>query len=622
MTLKLGTQSLSLNNVSATMIGDNHMTSAILVGAAPMLNFGLNNGMGIGAAVVASSGFGFIVGDTLTLTGLGGTCTIPPVITVTSVGSSGEILTHSISTAGNCPTPPSNPLDYTSSGGGYGAQYNGTWTAGALTNAIQIAGTGTGCVNGEILTGTGGSTPGGTPRQFQLQVTNAIGGVIQAGGVVITDTGSYGTPPPNPVPVTGSAACVGAQFNISKFSNSGGSLTFQRLHFIADAPGAWLVNAQFNVVAHSTTLEDLTVDTVQGSPNYWAGGFHLKGASLAAFNRIDVRNNLTYLNSNPAEAFFVLTSQNNMLGAYDYNWDKVSVAYMMGGGVQFIANPGDNGYQGINFHHFVCGLGAHCLRFTNNSSHAFGKVVIDDLYSGQTTQSIEMKLGQNVSIAHSGFTEGVTRVTSPPAQADLVVLDGVSQWMIHDNTCGAALTVTPSITCFHLKNGSIFGDAHDNIFANTARVPTFNGYVFDSTANGNLEHDDLFVGASSGLMTPVVDVGTGNTTVLTPPTGAPCASATALGLASGQPNITIPDNYGCLFMDNTVAVTTAAITMPAHPTANFEVKFTAFSTSTTTITLLANPTTGLQVMGVGMPTSISAATPFGVKNVSNRWQRI
>lgn len=613
-TLKLGTQSLSFNNASAAIVGEDQMTSAILVGAYPMLNFGLNNGMGIGAAVIASSGAGFIVGDILTVSGLGGNCIVRPVITVTSVGPSGEILGHTITTPGNCPATPSNPLDYSTSGNGYGAQYNGVWTSGALTNAIQISGTGTGCINGEILTGTGGSTPGGTPRQFQLVVTNAVGGIIQAGGVGIIDTGRYGTPPANPVPVTGSLACVGAQFNVSKFSNSGGALVLSKLHLTADAPGASIVNAQFNLVAHTNSFEDLTIDTVQGSPNYWNGQFTLKSSSVGSFRRIDVRNNLSQFNSHPSDPAFIMTAQNNLLGAYDYNFDQVSIAYQMGGAIQFLIGPGDPGFQALGFHHVECGVSAHCIQLTNTGSHAYGKVVIDDLYAGQSVQAAEITLAQNVIITNSGFQAGVTRVASPPAQADFVSLNNVNQWTFRGNVCATAVALTPSVTCVHLKGTTAFGIASNNIMSNSAKLPTMNGYVFDSGTSSNLQINDSFIGAPSG-MTAVVDNGTGNTTLNTPPPQIPCLS---VGLAVGQ-TFTIPDYTQCVNLTNSL-IANATLVLPLNYATNQVINFTAFS-GITSLTLQVQAGSG-QVLGGGMPSTITNALPFSLKNITFRWQRV
>jgi hypothetical protein len=317
--------------------------------------------------------------------------------------------------------------------------------------------------------------------------------------------------------VTGSGGCTGAAFNVSRFANSGGALTLQKLQFIADAPGVSIVKAQFNLIAHTTLFEDLIITAVNSGTGYFNGGFDLLSASVASFNRIDARNNLTYLNSNPSNALFIMRSQNNLLGHYDYNFDKVSAAYYMGGGFQFIMNAADTvAFQGIQFHHVVCGLGAHCIRLDNTSPRGYGKIVVDDLYSGQTTQQIEITKGINVIIVNSGFNEGVTRVTTPPAQVDFVTLDSVNQWEIRGNICGTALTVTPSVTCFHIKGTSSFGIASGNIFANTAKVPTFIGYVFDAgTPNGasfNLQSGDNFIGIPQGLVIPVQDHGTGNVT--------------------------------------------------------------------------------------------------------------
>jgi hypothetical protein len=511
-TLKLGTTPLTANNIGLAIVGEDQWSSAILIGATPMLNFGLSNGMGIGVANVGSTGAAFVPGELLTLTGAGGTCSDLPQITVLTTGTAGDIQTSQVSHGGNCSVTPSTPLQYTTSGIGYGATFNGGFSAGALFTTGLLTTTGTGCVNGEVLTGTGGSTPGGTPTQFQLTVTNAVAGVIQAGGFTISNPGSYGTPPPNPVNTTGSGSCTGAAFNVSRFTNSGGALTLQKLQLIADAPGASIVKAQFNLIAHTTLFEDLIITAVNSGTGYFNGGFDLSSASVASFSRIDARNNLTYLNSNPSNALFIMRSQNNLLGHYDYNFDKVSVAYYMGGGFQFTMNAADTvGFQSIQFHHVICGLGAHCIRLDNTSPRGYGKIEIDDLYAGQTIQQIEIKSGINVTIVNSSFNSGVTRVTSPPAQADFVTLDSVNQWLIRGNICGTSTIVTPSVTCFHIKGTSSFGIASNNIISNAAKAPTIIGYVFDSGTTKNLQTTDNFVAPAAGL-TPVQDAGTGNIT--------------------------------------------------------------------------------------------------------------
>jgi hypothetical protein len=184
----------------------------------------------------------------------------------------------------------------------------------------------------------------------------------------------------------------------------------------------------------------------------------------------------------------------------------------MGGGFQFTMNAADTvGFQSIQFHHVICGLGAHCIRLDNTSPRGYGKIEIDDLYAGQTIQQIEIKSGINVTIVNSSFNSGVTRVTSPPAQADFVTLDSVNQWLIRGNICGTSTIVTPSVTCFHIKGTSSFGIASNNIISNAAKAPTIIGYVFDSGTTKNLQTTDNFVAPAAGL-TPVQDAGTGNIT--------------------------------------------------------------------------------------------------------------
>ena len=512
VTLKLGATSIVANRMSLSILGEDQWTSTLLVGANPMLEFGLSNGMGIGSAVVSSTGVGFVVGDQLILTGLGGTCEDAPIINVTSVGSSGDILGQTVSHGGSCSVPPTNPLDYTTTGVGYGAAYNGTFTGGALASAVLIAGTGSGCVNGEVLTGVGGTTPApGTTTPFQLTVTNAVAGAVQKGGISITNPGSYGKPPPNPVATTASAACTGATFNVGALTNSGGSLTLERLQMVADAPGVSAVTAQFNMSNRSTLFRDLLLRA--SGANYFSGGFDLTSLSNAVFQRIDSFNNSAFLNSNPSNAMFVVRQQNNLLGHFEHYYDHINAYGFTGGGVDYIATAQDTvPFQGQKFHRLGCSLGLHCLRMENASTKGYGNVYIDDLYATQTTQQIEIKTGLGVVITNSAFGEGQTRLTTPPAQADMVVLDSVNQWQMRGNYCSSALTVTPSVTCFHLKGTSSSGIAVGNIITNAAKVPTFNGFVFDAGTTLNQEAGDYF-GAN---VTPITDNGNSNTTINNP----------------------------------------------------------------------------------------------------------
>jgi len=605
VTLKLGTTSLVANRMSLTIKGEDQWGSVLLAGANPMLAFGLSNGMGIGNATVSSTGTNFVPGEVLSVSG--GTCSVAPQITVNTVGASGEILTQAITNGGNCSVIPSNPLAYSTSGIGYGAQFNGTFTGSAMTGAVVIAGTGTGCVNGEILTGTGGSTPNGTPTQFQLTVTNAVGGVVQKGGVSITNPGSYGTPPLNPVPVTGSAACVGAQFNIGALTNNGGSLTMEMLQLIADAPGASVVTAQFNLPNRSTILRDLQL--YASGTNYFSGGFDLMSMSNSVISRIDSHNNVTYLNSNPSNALFIVRQQNTLLGHFEHYWDHINAYAFMGGAIDYLSTAQDTvPFQGQKFERVGCSLGLHCLRLENTGTKGYGNVLINDLYGTQNTQQIEIKTGLGIVITNSNFGPGQTRITSPPSQADMVVLDSVNQWIIRSSYCSSALVVTPSITCFHIKGTSAFGIASGNIITNPAKVPTFNGYVFDAGATLNQQSGDYF-GAN---VTSVTDSGSNNTTILTPPVSPACVLKT---LAAAE-SYTIPDGTSCVFFNNTL-VASATVIMPANPATNQTVGMTWFG-GVTTLTVQAN--TG-QTLG-GAPTTSTQSTPFTWKYISGRWQRV
>ena len=311
-----------------------------------------------------------------------------------TVGTAGDILTQSVNHAGSCSVKPTGNLGYSTSGTGQGASFTGTWSGSgpfALTAATLVQTTGTGCADGEVLTGVGGSTPGGSPTQFQLTIHTGgtIGGVIQRNGVSITAAGSYGTPPPNPVSVTGSGSCTGAEFNIGALTNSGGSLTMGDLQLIADGSGVTVATAQFNMASRSTILHDLVLSAT-GTNNYWGGGFDLTSVTNGVFSHIDTTNNVTYLNSNPANALFIIRQQNNLLGHFEHYWDHVNAFAFMGGGVDYKATALDSvPFQGLKFHRLSCALGAHCLQLENLSTKGYGNILIDDFYSAQTTQQIE-----------------------------------------------------------------------------------------------------------------------------------------------------------------------------------------------------------------------------------------
>ena len=79
----------------------------------------------------------YAVNDTITFTG--GTCSTKPVLTVTGVGTAlGNITGTTITTPGTCSVVPTNPMSTSTSGSGYGALFNGTFSGGALTSVTQV----------------------------------------------------------------------------------------------------------------------------------------------------------------------------------------------------------------------------------------------------------------------------------------------------------------------------------------------------------------------------------------------------------------------------------------------------------------------------------------------------
>lgn len=89
------------------------------------------------AAAINAAGTGYGIGDTVTLAG--GTSTTKAIIIVDTIGGSGEILTFTITTAGNYTVETSAFTQFSTSGSGTGATFNGG-LFGVRTVTIGTAG--------------------------------------------------------------------------------------------------------------------------------------------------------------------------------------------------------------------------------------------------------------------------------------------------------------------------------------------------------------------------------------------------------------------------------------------------------------------------------------------------
>ena len=608
-----GSTPLTSNNASLTLRGSDVEASNIIVGADPWLAFGLNNKMGVSFVRIASSGQGYIPGELLTLTG--GTQTNPAdpsqaaQIQVLTVGPNGEILTDSVLHGGSYTVLPTNPLAYISNGNGTDAVVNGSFSATALT-AVTFQGFGTGCVNGETLTLVGGTTPGGTPTPATFTITNAVGGIIQSGGLTVATTGAYGTPPPNPAPTTGSLACVGAQVNISGFTNSGYTLNMEHLRFSANAPGVSVVKAQLNTQARSALIRDIKMDVLGN--NYYRVGFDMTSLTNSVFRDIEAINNSGQLVTNPGESAIVIREQNNLLGHYGYEFTNLS-AYAWDGGMVDMKGTSFGIYQGIYVAGGSCALGNHCLRFENTTTHGYGFVRINNFYSTQTVRGIEMQNGVDVNISNSAFGFVTTREVGFPSTLDILYFNNVNRLTMYGNICSIGSPANnvgiSQINCVHLAGTSGNGTFRDNAFVSGTTTPV-TGWLFDSTTANNIEYTSRYLNAS---INPVTDNGTNNTTYLSPPTYSACPPVT---LTNGG-SLTVSNGASCVYLSNGT-IASGTLILPASPAPNQEIRFTSFATVTA---LTVQPNTG-QVLGAGMPTTITPGAPFTVKNLANRWQRI
>ena len=608
--LRPGTHPLVLNNASLTLEGASRQTSVIFVGTNPAFQFGLQNHLSVGTMTKATGGQSFSLGDTINPTVPG--CASAPVLTVKTINddSVGDISTFTISNNGGsgC-TAPTNPMAYTTSGQGVNLQVNGTVTGGVLS-AVSIYSTGTGCnVNDVVATtggyGSGGMTPTGTPiRQATARVasTDGSGG---ATGFFVTDGGDFGQPPRNPVSTTTvSGTCSGAGVNIGAFGNSGYTLDMRRFHLVADGTGVAFLDAQFNVNYRSDQTEDIVLDAV--SPNYWDHFVHKYSSTNSITRNIEAINNLAFINTNPSGPVISVSSQNNMFGHYGDEYDYVNAYSFTGGAILYQLNDSAP-FQGQMFDRDDCGLSLHCIQLLSTTAAGYGDIVLSRFYAGQSVDQFVVQNGLNLWINTSAFAQGQTRLTSLPASSSLISLTNVNQFIVDGIACNQALTVIPTEVCVDLQGTSGNGIVRNSLFLNGAKTASVTGVQFGLNAGGNGERGDLF-GAN---VVPVNDLrGVFNDTESI---NRGCLSK---GLANGE-TWTIPDSVNCVYFTNGL-ISGATVIMPAHAGTNQDVSFTAFGT-TTTLTLQAN--TG-QVMGGGMPTTIAGGTPFRVRFLSGRWQRM
>ena len=486
------------------------------------------------------------------------------------------------------------------------------WLQFGLDNHMSFASAavatgGAGYTIGNVLTIQGGTSLS-TVTPGTLTVTNAVGGVIQPGGVSVMSGGSYGTPPENPVSVTGGSG-TGATFDIGLVRPFGGTLTLDNLHLIADAPGVWALKGQWNFPSASTWISRILMDTA--GTGYWLGGFDMLSVTNSTFSEVDTRNlqDSAVLNAGTQDALFVVRQHNALMGLFGHNWNRINAFWFYGGAIRYtLTSPAFVGYQGLQFRRIECAVGYHCLRFENvPGGGAYANVFIDNLYSSQTVRAIEMETGAGVIITNSGWGLGTTRITSLPGTSTGLYLNNVNQVITKGNACGAALAEIPDYTCIHLAGTSGIGLHAGNMLTNPIAHPALRGYVFDSGTAQQQQHDDFF-GAN---VTPVVNSGINNTTWTNPL--APGCLTKSLAAAESY---TIPTGINCIYFSNTL-VASATVTMPAAAINNQTMTMTWFGGVTA---LTVSPNAG-QALG-GAPTAATSQTPFRWQLLAGRWQRI
>lgn len=529
-------QPLVINNASLTIRGADEKGSAILVGASgtPLLEFGLDNGMAAQTVSISSKGQGFVVEETMT--GTEGTFTRPFVIEVTAINDGGSIASVSITDGGSYTVTPASPLAFTASAQGAGASMTGTFTNGVLT-AVAFAGTGITYADGDVLIVVGGTSPSNSVRPCKLTVTNAVGGVIQPGGITITDGGSYGTPPVNPVAVTGGSGS-GALFNISNFTNRGGSLTLDRVRFVATVPAAFLVSAQFNLSYRSTLFSKLCFDYTGN--NSWGTLAQLHSVTNGLFEAIEALNNLAALNSTSPTGF-LMTEQNNLNGHYEHHWRDVS----LGGGWNYgwhYKLTDSPGFQGLRFHNCSCGPGNVAWNLENTSARPTGYVECEWIQCFDQTVtflSINHALGLMLRGCSVGF--GQNRLSVQPATADKIYLNNCLQVLLTDNVFATALAlITGGSNFVHFDGTSGSAVCRNNILSNAAKVPGLIGYKAASGTGGITQAGDTWLSVTD-LLTPVSDAA---------PAGKNSWSATAvpgqIALFGRNTSFAVPSEQGLI----------------------------------------------------------------------------
>jgi len=192
-------------------------------------------------AAVGTTGSGYNVGDTLTV--VGGVFDTVATAVVATVDGSGGITSATVTNAGAYTTFPTQPLSFTTNGGGTSASLNAEWSIGSIevqsggkydsipysplyqqsgstaSSAVAVAG-GSGYVVGEKINVPGGTST--TQAVFTVATIDGSGAILT---LSVLDAGSYTAFPTNPVAVTSSGSGMGATINISWSSGAGISIT-------------------------------------------------------------------------------------------------------------------------------------------------------------------------------------------------------------------------------------------------------------------------------------------------------------------------------------------------------------------------------------------------------------
>ena len=510
----MGASTLNANNVAISFRGHGQRQSWVQVNGVSWLNFGLSNGVGIAGLSFSTGGTGFAIGDLVVPTG--GTYTTQSVIKVTNVDDLGGVTTFSIVTAGSysvIPPPTSNRVAMIPQGSstGSGLSMTLTYTSGALTST-KLAADGTGYSVNDVLSAVGGYAVGGniqtgTPTQaFQLTVR-----AIDSNGAVvtysITNPGSYGLPPPNPVMFTGGTG-TGFAVNTSSYTQVGGSLKIENMAFVSGGQGGTCINAQFATGNSNVQMRNLLF-CYTGTTNYFTTLFSFLGGENAVFENIDAFNLYTLNNVRVADAAFIFNKANNYGGVDGLSFRDVNTLGFYEH-YRIIANGAAQ--QGLYWLFCSAAQGINMINLINNGTTEFVEIVCLNAQSqvdGYTITGTNVG-GLQCTNCVTILGHGRSLASDVPATTGMLQLYGASNnAQIIGNSIGTSglAAATQQLIC--IDHYGIYGIFTGNRFTNAANTGGGNAlaYRFNSGTGTNQQYNDTI--PPVGFASPaIIDNGT------------------------------------------------------------------------------------------------------------------